>query len=254
MFRIDDQERVRVLVIDNPDRKNAIPPQGWTQLAEVLRGFEESEQRALIITGAGEDFCSGADLGDGGSAAASSPYQMMTNVARAASALRSLTKPTVAAVRGVAVGAGMNMALGCDIVYATPDARFSEIFVRRGLSIDFGGSWLLPRLVGLATAKELALTGRMVSGREAKDLGLVARLVEDDELLEKALETAAALADGAPLAQRFIKAALERGSTMSFEEALAFEDQAQAICIGSEDFAEGVGAFMERREPKFRGR
>ncbi len=254
MFRIEDHARVRVLTIDNPDRKNAVPPSGWPQLAEALEAFEESEQRALIITGAGGDFCSGADLGDAGPAGSRSPYQMMAGVGKAATALRSITKPTLAAVQGVAVGAGMNMALGCDIVYATPDARFSEIFVRRGLSIDFGGSWLLPRLVGLATAKELALTGRIVSGREAKELGLVARIVDADDLMDEALETAHALGAGAPLAQRFIKAALERATTMSFEEALAFEDQIQTICLQSEDFSEGVGAFMERREPKFRGR
>ncbi len=254
MFRIEDHARVRVLTIDNPDRKNAVPPSGWPQLAEALEAFEESEQRALIITGAGGDFCSGADLGDAGPAGSRSPYQMMAGVGKAATALRSITKPTLAAVQGVAVGAGMNMALGCDIVYATPDARFSEIFVRRGLSIDFGGSWLLPRLVGLATAKELALTGRIVSGREAKELGLVARIVDADDLMDEALETAHALGAGAPLAQRFIKSALERATTMSFEEALAFEDQIQTICLQSEDFSEGVGAFMERREPKFRGR
>ncbi len=256
MFRTEDHGPVRVLVIDNPARKNAIPPTGWPQLAAALDEFGASEQRAMVVIGAGGDFCSGADLGDttAGPGTIADRYETMSLVGRAATALRRLAKPTVAAVDGVAVGAGMNLALGCDIVLATPEARFSEIFVRRGLTVDFGGTWLLPRLVGLARAKELALTGRFVSGVEAVDLGLVARVVDPDGLRTAALELAGELAAGAPLAQRFIKAGLERSLGMSFEEALAFEDQAQAICLSSEDVVEGVSAFLAKRPPEFRGR
>ena len=148
----------------------------------------------------------------------------------------------------------MNMALGCDIVIATPTARFAEIFVKRGLTVDFGGTWLLPRLVGMAKAKELALTGRMVPGEEALALGLVARLAEPDELAAAALGIAEELAQGAPLAQRFIKIGMERSFDMSFEQALAYEDQAQAICLSSEDVIEGVSAFLSKRDPEFKGR
>ncbi|MDH3425461.1 MAG: enoyl-CoA hydratase-related protein, partial [Acidimicrobiia bacterium] len=151
------------------------------------------------------------------------------------------------------VGAGMNLALGCDIVVASRTARFSEIFVRRGLTVDFGGTWLLPRLVGLATARELALTGRMVDGIEAKELGLVARVVEPDQLEPEALLLAEELAAGAPLAQRLIKTAMERSHGWTFEQALAYEDQAQAIAINSEDVIEGISAFVEKRPPEFRG-
>ncbi len=258
MFPVDDHGRVRVITITSPGRKNAIPGSGWPQLEAALREFEDSEQRALVIRGAGDDFCSGADLAvgavGGGSGSAATSYQTMTSVGRAATALRRLSKPTVAAVDGVAVGAGMNLALGCDVVVTTSRARFAEIFVKRGLTVDFGGTWLLPRLIGLAKAKELALTGKFLSGDEAVEWGLASRVVPWGRLLDEALAVANELAQGAPLAQRFIKAGLERSFDMSFEQALAFEDQAQAVCLMSADVAEGVRAFLQKRDPEFTGR
>ncbi len=152
------------------------------------------------------------------------------------------------------MGAGINLALGCDLAVASSRARFAEIFVRRGLTVDFAGTWLLPRRVGLQRAKELALTGRMVDADEALRLGLVLEVVDPGVLAERAQELALQLAAGAPLAQMFTKAALDRSFEMSFEEALAFEDQGQAICLGSEDAAEGISAFLQKRPPHFRGR
>ena len=256
MFDISDDGAVRTLTINNPTRRNAISRDNWGTLAGHLEEFEGSNQRALLITGAGEDFCSGADLGgdDFGTAGIAARYDNMKTVGRAATALHRTSKPTVAAVEGVAVGAGMNLALACDVVVASRTARFSEIFVKRGLTVDFGGTWLLPRLVGLAAARELALTGRMVSGTEAGELGMVARVAEPGELQDTAAAIAAELAAGAPLAQRFIKTALNRSLDFSFEEALAYEDQAQAILLSSEDVVEGVTAFLEKRDPDFKGR
>ena len=181
-------------------------------------------------------------------------YEWMQHVATATRALHGLVKPTVAAVDGVAVGAGMNLALGCDVVIATDRARFSEIFVRRGLTVDFGGTWLLPRLVGLARAKELALTGRIVGGEEALDLGLVAQVVAPGELMQAAAAVADELAAAAPIAQRFVKEGMDRSHEMSFEEALEFESLAQVTCMGSEDVVEGITSFIEKRDPEFRGR
>lgn len=172
---------------------------------------------------------------------------------RAVLALHRLPKPTIAAVDGVAAGAGMNLAIGCDVVVATSGARFSEVFVKRGLALDAGGDWLLPRLVGLARAKDLALTGRVVGGTEAVDIGLAARLVEPDQLEEIVHELANELAAGAPLAQRFIKTGLSRSFDMSFEQVLAYEQQSQAALLASEDVREGVRAFLEGRTPDFSG-
>lgn len=256
MFSITDDGPIRTLTIDNPGRRNAVPREGWIRLAELLGEFGESGQRVLVITGAGEDFCSGADLGGDMAAMTSTVtrYEWMQHVAGATRALHDLTKPTVAAVDGVAVGAGMNLALGCDVVVATDRARFSEIFVKRGLTVDFGGTWLLPRLIGLARAKELALTGRMLVGEEARDYGLVAKVVTPADLMTEAAGVAAELAAGAPIAQRFIKAGLDRSLDMSFDEALEYESLAQVTCLGSEDVVEGITSFIEKRPPDFQGK
>ena len=252
----EDRENVRWLTMSSPGTKNAVPKVGWTELAEAFEQFEASDQRTLVLTGDGGDFSAGADLGADfsgfGTASANAEYMRLPN--RAALALRRLSKPTIAAVDGVAVGAGMNLALGCDIVIASERARFSEIFVRRGLTLDFGGTWLLPRLVGLNRARELALTGRIVEAGEAAAIGLVTRVVPAKELEAEAAAVAEELAAGAPLAQRFIKVALDRSSTMTFEQALAFEEQAQATLFGSEDLFEGAAAFFQKRPPEFKGR
>lgn len=256
MLHIHDEGPVRRLTIDNPARRNAVPSDAWDRLAEMLEEFEGSPQRALVITGAGEDFCSGADLGGDLASATTAVDRLegMRRVGRAARALHRLSKPTVAAVDGVAVGAGMNLALGCDVVVATDRARFSEIFVRRGLAVDFGGTWLLPRLVGLARAKELALTGRIVPAPEALEYGMIAEVVAPADLQRRAAEVAGTLALGAPLAQRFIKEGFDRSLEMSFDEALEFEERTQVVCLMSEDVVEGVAAFLQKRDPEFRGR
>lgn len=255
MFEVRDEGAIRWLVIDNPGRRNAIPTGQWGRLAELITEFEASESRVLVVTGAGEDFCSGADVGSDfspGSLAAG--YAMLEQVGAAALALHRCTKPTLAAVDGVAAGAGLNLALGCDVAIASDRARFAEIFVRRGLTLDFGGTWLLPRRIGLARAKELSLTGRMVDAAEAERIGLVGRVVSAADLADVARTTAAELASGAPLAQRFVKAGLDRSSEMTFEQALSFEQTAQALLLTSEDFIEGVVSFVEKRPPRFNGR
>ena len=255
MFEVSDEGAVRWLTIANPGHRNAIPTGQWGRLAELIAEFEASEERVLVVTGAGEDFCSGADVGSDfipGSLA--DGYAMLDRVSAAALALYRCTKPTLAAVDGVAAGAGLNLALGCDVAIASDRARFSEIFVRRGLTLDFGGTWLLPRRIGLARAKELSLTGRVVEAVEAERIGLVGRVVPSADLAEAARTTAVELAAGAPLAQRFVKAGLDRSLEMTFEQALAFEQTAQALLLTSEDFIEGVVSFVEKRPPEFHGR
>lgn len=256
MFIVDDRGPARWLTINRPASKNAIPPDGWDHLAEQFADFEASDQRVLVITGAGDNFCSGADL-SGSDRAAGGPvgrFDAMGSVSNAALSLHRLTKPTIAAVDGVAVGAGMNLALGCDIALATERARFSEIFVQRGLTVDFGGTWLLPRLVGLQRAKELALSGRIIDASEAHAMGLVLDVVPADRLVEAVDEHADRFAGAAPLAQRVIKWGLNRSMHMSFEDAIRYEEHSQAICLSSDDAAEGVASFLEKRRPHFRGR
>jgi len=256
-LEIDDRGAVRWLTINRPDRRNAIPGDGWADLARAFVDFGGSGQRVLVVTGAGGAFCSGADLDPAEAvelADVSGRHRRMKIVAAAALALHRVPKPTIAAVDGVAAGAGMNLALGCDLVIASHRARFSEIFVRRGLTVDFGGTWLLPRAVGPQRAKELSLTGRIVEADEALAIGLVMELVNTEDLQGRVTEIAAALASGAPVAQRFTKQGLDRSWEVSFEEALAAEGQSQAICFSTEDVAEGIAAFLEKRPPEFTGR
>lgn len=256
-IRIEDRGSVRWLVLDRPERMNAVPsPDGWVDLRDALVAFEQSEQRVLVVAGAGGAFCSGADLDPRGigSQGVADRKRSMNRVADAALALRRITKPTIAAVDGVAVGAGMNLALGCDVVLASTRARFSEIFVQRGLTLDFGGSWLLPRVVGLQRAKELALTGRIVEADEALRIGLCLEVVGPEELEERATELAEAFGAGAPVAQMFAKQGLDRSWEISYEDALDWEGQSQSICFATEDVAEGVSAFIEKRRPQFRSR
>lgn len=233
-----------------------MPPDGWGEIADALEDFERSTDRVLVITGAGGEFCAGADLAGDRSdlSAMTQAHRRMKTVERAATALFRTTKPTIAAVDGVAVGAGMNLAIGCDVVIATERARFAEIFVRRGLSVDFGGTWLLPRIVGLQRAKELALTGRMVQAREARDIGLVLMVVPVENL-DHAVDTLArSFLAGAPMAQTFVKQGLNNSFESTFHEAVSWEGQSQAIALQSEDVKEGVAAFLEKRDPDWSGR
>jgi 2-(1,2-epoxy-1,2-dihydrophenyl)acetyl-CoA isomerase len=248
---------VRWLTIDRPDRKNAIPFDGWSDLGAEFEVFQSSGQRVLVVTGAGGEFCAGADLAPSRidrMQSVEDRHARMKIVGSTALALHRLTKPTIAAVDGVAVGAGLNLALGCDVVVATDRARFSEIFVKRGLTVDFGGSWLLPRIVGLQRAKEIALSGRMVGAEEALRIGLVCEVVEVADLETRVTEIATAFLAGAPVAQMFVKQTLNAAFQVSLSDALAWEGDAQSIALGTEDAAEGLLAFLEKRDPEWKGR
>jgi len=254
MLKVEDRGPVRWLTIDRPDRMNALPPPGWSALRAAYEEFTVSDQRVLVMTGAGGNFCAGADLAeDRGDPSVLDRYEGMKSVGRSAVALHRIPKPTIAAVDGVAVGAGMNLALGCDMVIASDNARFAEIFVRRGLTLDYGGSWILPRLVGLQRAKELALTGRIVGAEEAVQLGLALEIVRVGQLVERATELAELVASQSPLGQMFAKQNLKASFGLSLAESIELETQAQTVCLSSADAAEGLVAFREKRDPEFRG-
>ena len=178
----------------------------------------------------------------------------MRHVADVALALHRLPQPTIAKVGGVAAGAGANMAFGCDLIVASDEARFTEIFARRGLTIDFGGSWLLPRLVGLHKAKELAFFADILSAKEAETLGVVNRVVPAGELDAFVDDWVRRLAAGPPIALAQTKLLLNNSMGVTLEEALHAEGAAQTVNISTHDTAEAMAAFLGKREPRFEGR
>ena len=245
---------VATVIINRPEKKNALDTPTFTALQRVFREVESSEDdRVLVVTGAGGDFCSGADL----SSAADPnehPLDRMRRIHDVALTLHRMSVPTIAKVSGVAVGAGWNLALGCDLVLAAEDARFSQIFAKRGLSLDFGGSWLLPRLIGLHRAKELALFADMLSARDALELGLVNRVVPLEELDDLTDTWARRLAEGPPVALSQSKRLLNDALQVTLEQALDAESHAQVANFATADTAEAFAAFLEKREPTFTGR
>lgn len=256
---VDRDGGVVTITMNRPQKLNAMTARMWQELLEVLGEIEENrDDRAVVLTGAGDGFCSGADLTDseGNEAAAGGvggTWRRMRLVGAAALRLHDFSKPTVAAVNGVAVGAGLNIALGCDIVIASDRARFSEIFARRGLAVDFGGSWLLPRLVGMHRAKELVLLADMIDAAEADRIGLVNRVVPHDELMAVVGEMAARLASLPPLQLSMSKKLLNQSLSVTMAEALEAESLAQTISFQSKDTIEALFAFAEKREPRFTG-
>lgn len=246
---------VATVTINRPHRKNAVTGEMWGGIAETFRSLAaDGDVRCVVVTGAGGDFCSGADL-TARSSSTRPVHQLaaMRHVNDAALSLHRMPQPTIAKVRGVAVGAGCNLALGCDLVVAADGARFSQIFAKRGLSLDFGGSWLLPRRIGLHRAKELALFGDIISAGEARELGLVNRVLPEGELDAFVDDWARRLAAGPPIALALTKRMLNNAMNVTLEEALDDEGAAQTVNFGTKDTLEAMEAFVQKREPRFKG-
>ena len=251
---VEEADRVVTITMNRPRRKNAANSVMWEELSDVVRALHSADDvRAVILTGAGGDFCSGADV-SGEETRSRHMLHSMRHIGDLCLSLQRLAQPTVAKVRGVAAGAGLNMALACDMVIAAEGARFSEIFARRGLVVDFGGSWLLPRLVGMHRAKELVLLADIIDAAEADRIGLVNRVVPEAELDDTVDAIAARLAAGPPIALAMSKRLLNNSFDVTLEQALDDEGLAQTVTFSTEDVAEAMGAFIDKRDPVFRGR
>jgi enoyl-CoA hydratase/carnithine racemase len=253
--QVERADGVVTITLSNPGKKNAMTMEAWETLRDEAHGIAEhtQEDRCVVLTGADGDFCSGQDLwaGSGGE-----PVHQLTRMRLINACVQSfhdLPQPTIAKVDGVAVGIGLNLALSCDFVLATDRARFSEIFAKRGLSLDGGGSWLLPRLVGLQRAKELALFAEIIPAADAHAMGLVNRVVPVDDLDALVDEWAARLVALPPVALAMTKKMLNRSFEQGFEQALDDEARSQTVNGGTRDTAEALQAFVEKRTPTFRG-
>jgi enoyl-CoA hydratase/carnithine racemase len=242
------------VTLSNPGRKNAISIAMFQQLGQLFRDLgEDPSVRVVLVSGDGSDFSSGADLADT-ERRRGHWLNHVRWVAGACVALNSLPMPCVAKVRGVAAGAGANLALGCDLVVASETARFSEIFVNRGMSLDFGGSYVLPRRVGMHKAKELAFFGDVISSADAMAIGIVNKVVADGQLDEAVEDWIGRLAAAPPLALSMTKRLLNGSLTSTLEQALEAESVAQALNFTTSDTREALQAFRERRAPSFNGR
>lgn len=245
-------DAVLTLTINRPHRKNALDDATIQLLHDQLADAgEDARVRAVVLTGAGGDFCSGADVGS--PRRAGHPVDRMRWLAATAALLIDLPKPVIAQVSGVAVGAGCNLAIAADFVVCTPDARFSQIFARRGLSPDFGGTWLLPRTVGLLQAKRLALLAEIIDADEALRIGLVTWVRPAEEIDRFVDDLASQLVAGPPVALAQTKAMLNQAATQSLQAALDNEGRAAAVNLATDAMA-ARQAYVDRAEPVFDGR
>jgi 2-(1,2-epoxy-1,2-dihydrophenyl)acetyl-CoA isomerase len=255
---IERSEGVVRVTMNAPEKKNAASGRMFEALRDVFIDVERNDDdRAMVLTGAAGNFCTGADLTDpdGENMSLSQPgIVRMRRLNEVAQALHAITKPTIARVDGLAVGAGLSLALGCDLIVASERARFSMIFAKRALSPDLGASWLLPRAVGMAKAKELTLLGDIIDASEALAIGLINRVESLDDLDEVVDELALRLAGGPTVALSLAKGLLDHAAVTSFEQALEDEGRAQSINFATEDMREAMTAFFEKRPPTFTGR
>jgi enoyl-CoA hydratase/carnithine racemase len=258
-LRVDRRDDgVVVLTLALPERRNAMTAeltQAWTEAIAALR--PDRDVRAVVVTGEGSAFCSGGDLswiGESPDLTVDSIRDRMLPFYRAWLGIRDLEVPTIAAINGHAVGAGLCLALACDLRYAAAGATLSAPFTALGMHAGMAATWLLPEAVGLPVARELLFTGRHVDAEEALRIGLVNGVFGADELLPGALDVACRIAANGPVAVRLTAAGLRNGGHRSLESALQYEALAQPVTFATADLAEGIAASKERRPPTFTGR
>jgi 2-(1,2-epoxy-1,2-dihydrophenyl)acetyl-CoA isomerase len=257
-LNVERHDGVVTVTMNRPEKKNAANGMMFEELLAIFREIKGSPgDRCMVLTGAEGNFCTGADLSDSRGATMDLGIPAIVRMRRlneVAISLYDLPIPTIAKVDGMAVGAGMSLALGCDLLIAAETARFSMIFSRRGLSPDMGASWLLPRRVGEAKAKELMLLADIIDAAEGERLGFVNRVIPTADLDHEVADLAQRLATGPSLAYGLTKTLIHESSTASFAQSLESEGRAQALNFASEDTIEAMRAFLEKRDPNFKGR
>jgi 2-(1,2-epoxy-1,2-dihydrophenyl)acetyl-CoA isomerase len=255
----EEKDDLAVITLNRPDKLNSVKIEQLKELIIRLNEYEQDDSvRAIVITATGRGFCTGADLSGGGGrpdAHTAMGMKLSTHIySRVPFTIASIEKPVIAAVNGIAAGFGCNLALCCDIIYAAQDAKFIEIFVKRGMCPDGGGTYFLPRLVGFARAKEIFFSGEPVLAREALDMGMINKVVPNDTLMDETLEYAKRIAKAPTRSVGMIKRLLNRSFDSDLQTQLEFESAFQGLATSTADMVEGVTSFLEKRDANFQGK
>lgn len=254
---VTDDAGVRWIALDRPESKNGLTDEVNGQIIAALEGAQaEKSIRCVVLTGKGGNFCSGLDLKSAAMRAGgfdNAEEHMRKYFHGMIRAVRAVEKPVVALVDGAAVGYGADLAFACDIRIGTERTRFGEVFVKRGLMPDGGGTWTLPRLVGLGKALELMFTGELINAEESHRIGIINRLINSAEAEAQTWAFAKRLAAGPPLVHSWIKRAVYGAQSTDLDAALENEVKGQMQLLRSKDFFEGVSAFFQKRDPSFKG-
>jgi 2-(1,2-epoxy-1,2-dihydrophenyl)acetyl-CoA isomerase len=261
---LEKSDGIATLTLNRPDKLNSLNHKILQEMVKAIDDAREDDEiKVLVVTGAGRAFCSGADLSsevygtDPRQPGINRPFRLepFVSFGAAMKRLRSFHKPIIAAVNGVVVGGGLGMACLCDVRIASEQAKFSAIFVKRGLVADCGVTYTLPRLVGTQKALELMWTGDIIDAREAERIGLVSKVVPHDQLIAAVRELAAKIARGPSVAIELVKKMVYEGlEADNFSSSIAYEGWAQEMCLLTDDTKEAMNAFLEKREPKFTGK
>jgi Enoyl-CoA hydratase/carnithine racemase len=254
-IRFEKKENIGIATINRPEALNALNSTVIDELEQLIREIEADKSlRAVIITGEGRSFVAGADIGEqcpldlaGGRAWGQRGSALMRRIER-------MEIPTIAAVNGFALGGGCELALACDIILASEKAKFGQPEVTLGITPGFSGTQRLPRRVGVAKAKELIFSGKMIRADEAKEIGLANAVYAPEELMNAAEEMAKSFAKNAPIAVKYAKACIDRGMQMDIDDGIAVENELFAMCFGTEDQKEGMTAFLEKRPAGFKNK
>jgi len=258
---LERKDRITTITLNRPEKLNALNPR---MMAELLDAYyyvdQDDETRVLIITGNGRGFCSGADIKEGMQARIDPSQEKGKSditregfVQKSPIVLTEMRKPVIAAINGLAIGGGCTITLACDIRIAADTAKFSVPLTRVGLTFELGSSYFLSRLIGAGKASELILTGRMIDAEEAREIGLVNKVVPADKLIETAHEMASGIMKGTPLATSITKRGLYQGMNSDLATQMRWETLALNYLNGTEDHREAVRAFIEKRDPEFKG-